>query len=215
MADLTCVESSGTPPSEHVDIAGLIGADSWSRLHPAIRRRFATAHASKPVVYTGNMRFERSAIGLAFAVVSRALGGPLPDLRLTNCPVSVAVSRDTRGGVVWDRSITHATGKTRTIRSVKRMAANGHLMECVRGGLGMVLDVYERERALVFASRRYFFAFGSVHVPIPNLLTPGRCTVTHADAGPGRFRFTLTMSHALWGETFRQTGVFEDPESQP
>jgi len=33
----------------------------------------------------------------------------------------------------------------------------------------------------------------------------------HTDLGSGLFRFTLSMVHPLWGETFHQTGVFADP----
>jgi hypothetical protein len=36
--------------------------------------------------------------------------------------------------------------------------------------------------------------------------------VSHRDLGAGRFRFTLAMTHPLWGQTFHQTGVFADPE---
>ena len=40
--------------------------------------------------------------------------------------------------------------------------------------------------------------------------TPGTCRVSHRDLGDGRFRFTLSMVHPLWGRTFHQTGVFAD-----
>jgi hypothetical protein len=35
--------------------------------------------------------------------------------------------------------------------------------------------------------------------------------VVHTDLGAGRFRFTMSMVHSLWGETFYQSGVFSDP----
>ncbi|RYF52847.1 MAG: hypothetical protein EOO29_57410, partial [Comamonadaceae bacterium] len=37
------------------------------------------------------------------------------------------------------------------------------------------------------------------------------CRVAHTDLGAGQFRFTLSMVHPLWGETFHQSGVFTDP----
>jgi hypothetical protein len=76
----------------------------------------------------------------------------------------------------------------------------------------MALRVFEDDGALVFESQRYFFALGRWHLPVPALLSPGVCRVSHRDLGAGRFRFTLTMTHPRWGQTFHQTGVFADPE---
>ena len=198
-----------------VDIPCLLGPSAWRRLNPAIQRRFDSAHGKRPVSYPGRMRFERSSVGLLFAIASRLFGSPLPTRRAMNCPMTVAVSRDAAGGVVWDRKAQmSAQLPVNRIISTKRMGRDGHLLECVRGGLGMELDVYEDAGALVFASRRYFLNLGPVRLPIPHLLSPGRCAVRHSDEGPHRFRFTLSMRHPIWGTTFHQTGVFTDPESE-
>lgn len=217
--------AAGARPKEAVDIERLVGAVGWARLAPAIRRRFARGHAATPVLYVGRMAFRRSAVGLAFALAGLALRGPLPLRRAEDCPVTVAVSGDGRGGVVWERCVRFPGASAgRCIQSTKRMGPEGTLLECVRGGLGMVLDVYEEEGALVFASRRYFLAVGGVRLPLPRLIDPGRCVVTHSEVtdgdgdssqAGGRFRFTLEMRHRLWGRTFFQTGVFVDPVSDP
>lgn len=197
-----------------VDIPSLLGHSAWRRLSPAIRRRFDSSHGTRPVSYPGRMHFERSSLGLLFAIASRFFGSPLPTRRAANCRMTVAVSRDAAGGVVWDRQAQVSTHKPiHRIISTKRMGRDGRLLECVRGGLGMELDVYEDAGALVFASRRYFLDFGSLRLPIPQLLSPGRCEVRHSDECSNRFRFTLTMRHPIWGTTFHQTGVFTDPET--
>ncbi len=80
----------------------------------------------------------------------------------------------------------------------------------------MSLDVFEEQGSLVFRSRRFWLLWGGLRIAVPALLTPGECRVTHtdlADLGPGLFRFTLSMVHPLWGETFHQSGVFADPNS--
>jgi hypothetical protein len=204
-----------SPPAA-VDIAALVGAEAWARLSPAVRRRFACAHRAAPVTYSGGMRFRRSSAGLLFALAAMLIGSPLPIAQADDCPTRVAVGDDGRGGVVWARSIHFPGRPPQQVVSTKRMGAGrlrGRLLECVRGGLGMVLDVAERDGGLVFTSRRYFLALGPLALPLPHLVTPGRCTVTHTDAGPGRFRFTLAMRHPLWGETFHQDGLFDDPEA--
>ena len=63
-------------------------------------------------------------------------------------------------------------------------------------------------------ARRYLLQAGRWRLPLPALLTPGTCRVAHRAEGPGRFRFTLTMSHPVWGLTFHQDGVFAGPEEE-
>jgi Domain of unknown function (DUF4166) len=45
-------------------------------------------------------------------------------------------------------------------------------------------------------------------IPLPHWLTPGTTHVEHADETDGWFRFTMTVTHPLFGELFYQTGRF-------
>lgn len=158
------------------------------------------------------MDVRRSTIGLIFAALAQLIGGPLPLRRAYCAPTVVGVWDDRKGGVVWERNLHLRPGEDPAcIRSTKRCGPNGSLLECVEGGLGMVLTVFEEDGALVFESRGYFLDLLGFKVPIPSFLTPGRCQVTHAAVAPTRFRFTMAMDHPLWGRTFHQTGLFEDP----
>jgi hypothetical protein len=195
------------------DFAALVGRVGWFRLHRDIRRRFEMGHAAKPVVYRGVMRLDRSVIGLVFAAAARLVGGPLPMRAASKVPTEVGVYGDGRGGIVWERWLRFARGRAACVRSTKRSGLGDTLLECVDGGLGMVLSVFEEGGALVFESRSYFLHFAGLRLPIPAFATPGRCRVTHSAEGPDTFRFTMEMVHPLWGRTFRQTGVFKDPES--
>lgn len=198
-----------------LDLSALLGAREWERLRPAIRRRFAAGHAAAAPVYRGTMALGRSPVGLAFALLALPFRTPLPWRRAGAAPAEVRVRDDGAGGVVWERRLDlGAAGGPVLIRSTKRLGPDGALLECVEGGLGMMLALREENGALVFESLRYFVALGdAIRVPVPATLTPGRCRVTHAeeDGDPRRFRFTLEMRHPLWGLCFHQTGVFEDP----
>jgi len=197
------------PVNGVVDIASLVGAASWTKLSPAIRRRFA--HAHEAALYAGALDLECSAVGACFAWCSRVLGGPLVASRSAHASTEVRVFGDGRGGVVWERHLNTSRG-VQVVRSTKEMGPNGLLVERTVGGLSMELHVFEEDGALVFESRRYFLAIGAFEVPLPALFTPGTCRVEHRDEGPGRFRFTLSMRHPVWGTTFHQTGVFADPK---
>jgi hypothetical protein len=47
-----------------------------------------------------------------------------------------------------------------------------------------------------------------VRVTLPIWLSPGITHVEHIDGVEGWFRFTMTVTHPFFGETFYQTGQF-------
>jgi hypothetical protein len=197
------------------DFPALVGRVGWARLAPAIRRRFAPGHADASVTYAGRMRLERSLAGVLFALAAKLVGGPLPLTAAPDAEAEVKVESDGRGGVVWTRRLrTTGGGPTLVVRSTKRRDAAGRLLECVDGGLGMALDVFEEDAALVFQSRSYFLRILGVRLPIPAIATPGVCRVVHMDLGAEKFRFTLSFIHPVWGRTFVQDGVFIDPHPE-
>ena len=198
------------PGARPLDLPARVGAAGWARLPQAVQRRFGTAHAD--VVYRGHMDLRCSRIGRLHALAARLFGGPLTRVNATGVPTEVGVHDNGRGGVVWERRF-HGRG-VRVVRSTKEVGADGGLRERTDGGLSMSLDVFEEDGALVFCSRRFWLVLGWLRVPVPAWLTPGVCRVTHTDLGQGLFRFTLSMVHPLWGETFHQTGVFADPDCE-
>ncbi len=198
--------------ARHLDLADYVGAAGWARLPAAVRRRFGAGHPD--VDYTCRMDLRCSAIGRIYASLSRAFGSPLTSLQARGLAATVRVRGNDQGGVMWERvfgeAANGATGAA-IVRSTKEPGAEGQLTERTDGGLAMALDVFEENGTLVFQSRRFFLALGPLRIPVPQWLSPGQCRVTHTDLGGGDFRFTLSMQHPLWGETFHQSGVFTDP----
>ena len=79
----------------------------------------------------------------------------------------------------------------------------------------MPLDTYVEGAVLHFVSVGYYFDLGAgLRVWLPQLLTPGVTHVEHIDLGHGWFRFTMTVTHPLFGEMFFQTGRFCATEEQ-
>jgi hypothetical protein len=208
--------ASALVAQEPLDLASLVGGASWVTLSPAIRRRFAAAHAN--VVYLGAMDLDCSSVGRCFAVLARLFGGPLLAVRRDSVPAQVHVCGNDQGGVIWERHLGLA-GRLgegeQVVRSTKLLGPQGCLEERTDGGLSMSLEVVTENGALVFYSRHYFIALGPLRLRVPSLLTPGVCRVEHRDEGPGQFRFTLDMVHPWWGRTFHQTGLFTDPDVSP
>lgn len=198
-------------PAPALDLRAMVGAAAWARLPAAVQRRFGIGHAD--VAYEGQMDLRCSLVGHLYAALTLAWGGPLTHINTTALPATVRVSDNGCGGVVWERCFHTGTdsGAGRTVRSTKELGPDGRLLERTDGGLAMSLDVLEEDGALVFRSRRFWWVRGRLRIPVPALLTPGTCRVAHTDLGGGQFRFTLSMVHPWWGETFHQSGVFTDP----
>jgi Domain of unknown function (DUF4166) len=76
----------------------------------------------------------------------------------------------------------------------------------------MALTLHVEARMLVFRSARYFVDVLSRRLWLPDELTPGALSVTHAELGDGRFSFTLEVAHPRLGLLIHQRAVFREIE---
>ena len=193
--------------NHHPNFRGLVGEAGWAALPLAVRGRFIDQPAR---TYAGEMAVRASTAGFLFAHLCRLIGTPLAPWRGENVGVDVHVWNRPDGALVWDRTYHFEGRKPVKVGSCKKADRRG-LVEVVRGGLGMALDVSVEDGALHFRSRGYFWEILGLRLPLPGLLTPGAAHVFHRDEGDGRFTFGLSFVHPWLGETFWQEGVFEDP----
>lgn len=197
----------------------LIPERDWAGLSPAVRRRFGKrlAHGTSAVYVGRVVRVRFSCLGWLAAQAARLIGGPLPLEREPGRASVVTVTEDPEGGgQVWTRLYARAYGFPQVIHSAKRFAGPTGLEEHVGAGVGMTLTVAVVDGALKFRSGRYFVACVGRRLYLPNWLTPGALTVTHAEAGPdepvGAFRFALDIRHRWFGLLILQEAVFRDAE---
>jgi hypothetical protein len=194
----------------------LLPDEEWGRLPLAIWRRFSKRLADgKTAVYVGEIDeacFSR--IGWWLAQVARAIGGPLPTGAETQVPMIVAVTEDAAsGGQIWTRICARRHGFPQVIHSSKRFAGPTGLEEYVGYGVSMALRISVEQEALLFRSVGYAVQIGRLRLPLPEWLTPGDLTVTHADLGGGAFRFSLEIVHPRFGRLIRQSAVFREAAS--
>lgn len=189
----------------------LLGEQAWDRLSPSIRDRFAAdLTPGRPTWFEGTMtEVRRSMAGAILAHLCRLIGTPLAPFAGRDVPVRVKVHADPKAdGAIWERRYRFPGRRPVTVVSTKKYDMRAGLMECVGGGLGMTLAISERDGALSFVSRRYFWRIGMLRLPVPHLLTPGVTHVVHSEVGNGWFRFTMRIHHPFLGETFYQDGLF-------
>jgi hypothetical protein len=211
----TAMASSSAPGA--IDFERLVARDGWWRLAPDIRRRFSEKpKPDAPMRYIGVMqRVRRSKSGWLFAQCCRLIGTPFAPHRGVDVPVAITLHSDVSGGVIWERQYRYPNRRPVVVSSIKRVDADGSLLECVGFGLGMRLAVFEANHALHFLSVRYFWRIGRRQIQLPHFLTPGTAHVIHQDLGRGRFRFTMTIHHRLFGTLFQQDGVFQRQGALP
>ena len=193
-------------------LEGVLGEAAWQRLPPAVQARFGEPAVT--VDYVGEFEIVRaSALGRCIAWLCKLIGTPVVPRTGVHVPAVVRVG-PTERGVVWKREYQWPDRSTCLVHSTKVIGPDGTLVEELPARLCMPLDVYEQGGALHFVSRGYYFDLGirrngqRITIPLPTWLSPGTTHVEHLDATHGWFRFTMTVTHPVFGELFHQTGRF-------
>jgi hypothetical protein len=193
-------------------LRGVLGEQAWRRLSAAVRARFG--EPVRTVDDVGEFDVVRaSRLGRCLALICVLIGTPVVPRTGVHVPAIVHVG-PTAEGVAWNREYRWPAGAACLVRSTKVIEADGTLVERLPARLCMPLDVYERSGALHFVSRGYYFDCGrrrsgrTIRLRLPRWLSPGTTHVEHRDVADGWFRFTMTVSHPVFGELFYQTGRF-------
>jgi uncharacterized protein DUF4166 len=192
--------------------------DAWWALPAATRARFEHHEA----LYTGTMTLRATAAGRWVACLCTLVGSPLPPPWHAPLAATVRVEPDrATGGSRWTRCYDFPRKRV-SVASVKAVDADGALVERLSCGLRMRLKLDVRGGALCFDSAGYYVEceglawggrrYGAWRVELPSWFLPGRTCVSHHDLGNGRFRFTMTIRHALLGDLFHHDGVFHAVE---
>jgi len=207
---------SYNPPNFLQGVVGyrnLFSQQDWNKLHPAIQRRFST-DLHNTVTYQGEMEtVYLSFAGKLLAQCCRLIGTPLALHSGKNISMEVKVyPNDKLVGMSWDRFYHYKKSPVNRVTSTKcsiKNANNAYLTEMFGCGFGMRLDVYEKEGAIQFESKNFFWKFKNVTLNIPQWLSPGKTIVSQKALDDNRFEFRLDTTHALFGKIFHQVGVFQ------
>lgn len=189
--------------------------DNWAILPKSIQKRFVKwTQNRKVIIYQGRLLETRfSKLGKLLSGICWLIGNPLPDKNNVRGPATVIV-RECRknNGQIWTRIYPRKKRVPQVIQSVKKFEGETGLEEMITNSIGIALNLEATPDRLNFISDHYFIKLGRKKFKIPNIFTPGRLCVSHKEAGPKRFRFSLTLTHHLWGELIFQTAIFEEIE---
>jgi hypothetical protein len=217
----TEVLAGGCIPDERcrrrASIEDLLGRGAWARLPKAVRSRFA--HPGSTVDYLGEFEIVRAnPLGRIIAWACQLIGTPVVPRTGNNVAAIVHVSPSGQG-VEWRREYLWPDHPPHLVRSTKVIGDDGILVEELPAHLRMSLKVFEQCGVLHFVSSAYYFEFAMpwtrsrFRIVLPPWLSPGATHVEHIDGAEGWFRFTMTVTHPLFGEVFYQTGRFHTSET--
>lgn len=192
----------------------LLGPSGWSVLPEAIRNRFSKRlKGGDSVAYQGVVTaMQMNGVGWCLAQCARLVGAPFPfDRRSLHQPAVVVVTEDRHSdGQFWIRQYGRARGFPQVVHSSKRFAGPTGLEEYIGYGIGMALKIEATPNALFFKSDHFFLRVLGRPLRLPRCLGPGQVVVGHHDLGDGQFRFSLKVTHPLFGVILRQDAIFCD-----
>jgi uncharacterized protein DUF4166 len=206
-------QSLDAPKLGDLRFRALLPDADWARLPPSIRSRFSKRLAGgETAIYVGEiLDTQLSRAGWLLAQALRLVGAPLPTATDAGVPGIVTVTEDAAtGGQIWTRVYARRSGFPQVIHSSKRFAGPTGLEEYVGYGIGMPLQIEVVDGALVFRSAGYFLEILGHRFVLPAWASPGPLSVTHAELGDGRFRFTLEITHPFFGRLVDQTAAFRE-----
>ena len=192
----------------------LLGARDWAMLPAAVRARFSKRlRGGESTAYQGVvtvMRMNRA--GWVLSQMARLVGAPFPfDRSCVNRPAAVVVTEDVSSdGQFWIRQYGRKQGFPQVVHSSKRFAGPTGLEEYIGYGIGMALQIEATAHALLFKSDHFFVQFAGRRWQLPRWMNPGHVVVGHHDMGNARFRFSLTVTHRVFGVMLRQDAIFRD-----
>ena len=187
-------------------LSSVLGAQAWMRLPEAVRERFAASTTA--VTYAGAFEIVRASwLGQLFAWLGTLFGRPVTPYGGIDVEARVHV-RPNELGAEWVREYLWENGRRDVVVSTKVIGPDARLVEKLPARLCMPLHTYEEGGVLHFVSRGYYFEVGTMKWWLPAFFTPGVTHVEHIDLGHGWFRFTMTVTHPVFGEMFFQTGRF-------
>ena len=211
------------PPSIPVDppladdrFRNLLGPQAWALLPAAIRKRFGKRlKGGDSVAYQGVVTAMRMNLaGWVLAQAARLVSAPFPfDRSSLHQPAVVIITEDrVTDGQFWIRQYGRGRGFPQVVHSSKRFAGPTGLEEYIGYGIGMALQVEATTQALLFKSDHFFVQVAGRRFRLPQVLSPGRVVVGHHDLGAASFRFSLEVTHRLFGCMLKQDAIFRDAD---
>lgn len=200
---------------EQVGNQSVIGralGDDWVRLDPVLRRHYGIVPGSdQQRLMLGIMsHVDHSLIAKLFLLPGR-LFGALIAYRGTDIPATVRnwTTEADKQAMFWHRRFRFPHGREAIFASRMVYAGGDEIVEYVRFGLGIRMQLSVDAGALVYRSRGYQWDLGKLKLRFPDWLLLGAGEIREAGLSDAGFEMAFEMRHPLFGRSFSYAGRFE------
>ncbi len=192
--------------------------ESWEKLDDIVKRHYEmTPGESSGIVVRGVMdEVYHSALAKLFLIPGRFFGALVP-YRGRNIPTEVhnwTTDKNSRA-MFWHRTLHFPNRPPLIFASRMEHVRNNEIIEYVRYGLGIRMQMSVDAGALVFKSKSYVWRIGGISIPIPTWVILGDAEIIEKAAANDRFYIHFEMNHPLLGKTFSYSGYFYIAETNP
>ena len=108
----------------------------------------------------------------------------------------------------WRRTMRFPDGRNVAFDSFWVPAGGNRLIEFVNAAMGLEMAVRVEGDELRYEGVRYVLKFGRWVVGLPESLVLGHTTIVERGLVTGAFAMDFRLTHPLFGEVFRYSGVF-------
>lgn len=185
-------------------------ADDWDNLGSIIRRHYFLKPESKDYICVSGEMSEiyhswvaklLIPFGLLFGAVVPYKGKDIPvDVHYTSSP--------SNSNIYWDRVFKFKSGDFH-FKSHMVPVKENEVIEFVRFGIGIRLQVTAENGALVFRDAGYIWRLLGYDLPIPGRWLMGKIYVEERPIDDKYFSMKMTLEHPLLGVLFKYNGRFE------
>ncbi len=192
----------------HAPIRQALGAD-WPTLGEVIRRHYdLPPRTDTRIEVKGIMEVTVSPVGRLFVTAGRLFDALVP-FSGANLPVTVRNwSQPDSKAMFWHRTFRYAQKPPIVFRSRMEYAGGREIVEYVKYGLGIRMQLSAEGGSLRYDSRGYQWDLGPLTLKIPDWVLLGKATIREIPESPQAFRVEFTIDHPIWGRTFGYAGRF-------
>jgi len=184
----------------------------WANLPPVMQKHYAVRPDSNDrVVVRGTMNVKRNCLMRLMSPLLKLFGALVP-YDGEGIPVTVAFySGPNSSDFHFDRTFQFPA-KTFRFHSRLIPIAGGDVIEVMRSGMGWRSRYQIEDGHISLSPIGYYWRIGNWNVPLPITWMIGVCTASEDVLTDNGFKMQMTITHPIFGETYRYEGTFEIDE---
>lgn len=201
----------------HEPIFKTILGSQWAELGHIVQKHYSlTPYSDDYVRVDGVMDEIHHSLFAKLLIPFGVLFGAVVPYRAKNVPISVHYrSCSSDANLYWDRVFKFRPNKKFHFRSFMQHTGDNEVIEYVRFGVGMRLQVTVEDGALVFRDIGYIWKILGFNIPVPGGLLFGKAYVEERPIDENTFSMRLELKHPIFGILFRYRGSFTIGSDQP